>query len=116
MSLEEHVSGKNTFWSTLIGKIKERKKFDFPHIVLLSYQTTSTANRALSGQIGCADWVVTQKGNMGFDFFSFPAFVYNSRPKCIFCRDMFFKRHFKLVFHSVVKIGSTKYSNSNSNI
>ena len=27
MHLEEHVSGKNVFWSTLLGKSRERKKW-----------------------------------------------------------------------------------------
>ena len=29
--LEEHVSGKNLFWSSLIGKSRERKRNEFPH-------------------------------------------------------------------------------------
>jgi len=49
MPLEEHVSEKNIFWSTIIGKSRERKKIT-SHIVLLSYQPISTANLAHQGQ------------------------------------------------------------------
>ena len=31
MTLEEHVSGNNIFWSTLIGKSRERKVYHLPH-------------------------------------------------------------------------------------
>ena len=62
MPLEEHVSEKNIFGSTLIGKKRERKKIT-SHIVLLSYQP-----------IGCAGWlcwlaVVTQKTTKEVFFF-----------------------------------------------
>ena len=38
------------------------------HIVLLSYQPTSTANPALMGQIGFSDLLVTEKDNVGCHF------------------------------------------------
>ena len=63
MPLEEHVFGKNIFWTALIGKIRERKKLT-SHIILLSYQLTSTANPVLMGQIGCAGWLVARKAIM----------------------------------------------------
>ena len=48
------------------------------------------------GQIGCADWLVTPKDNLGCHVFSLPAFAY----KYIY---IFFKRHFELIFHSMRK-------------
>ena len=30
------------------------------------------------GQIGCADWLVTQKVNVRYEFSSFPAFAYKN--------------------------------------
>jgi len=45
MRLEEHVSGKNIFWSTFIGKSRERKKNDFPNCPF-DYQPIRTADSA----------------------------------------------------------------------
>jgi hypothetical protein len=56
------------------------------------------------GQIGCAGWLVAQKDNVGRDFFSLPALAYKSRPNHIFSRDMFFNRHFELIFETVIYI------------
>ena len=83
MPLEENVSGKNIFWSTLTSKSKEVKKDHF-HIVLLSYQPISTADSAHQSWIGCAGWLETQKDNVGSHFSSFPVFAYKSRPKYVF--------------------------------
>ena len=101
MPLEEHVSGKNIFWSTLIGKSRERTK-NTSYIALLSYQLISTVDSVHQSWIGCAGWLVAQKDNVGGHFFSFLAFANKSRPKCTFFRDKFLKRHFKLMSHSVL--------------
>ena len=80
---------KNIFIKIYLGvdlllSEKAGKKKMTSHIVLLSYKPNSTANPPVMGQIGCADWLVTQKDNVGNAFFPFPAFAYKSRPTIFF--------------------------------
>jgi len=46
------------------------EKYFTPHGVLLTYQPTSSADPAQVGRNGCADWQVTQKDIVQFEFFS----------------------------------------------
>ena len=67
------------------------------------YQSISKTNLAHQGCIGYAGWLVTQKNNVGSHvFLSLSDLAYKSRPKYIFSRNMFFKRHFNLKFHCVL--------------
>ena len=59
MPREEHVSGKNLFWSTLIGKSRERKHCPFEP------PANQHSQFGHQGWIGSAGWLVAQKGNVG---------------------------------------------------
>ena len=96
MPLEEHVSRKKYILVYTFRQKQVKKKFT-SYIVLFSYQPISAANLARKGWIGRAGYV---SGNWKrimweVDSFSFTTFAYESRPKYIFSRDMFFKRFFQ---------------------
>ena len=59
---------------------------------LLSYQAISTANIALVGQIGCAEWMITQKDTKGSRLFSYLPFFHMQVKKNQFIMklDQFF--------------------------
>ena len=51
----KHVSGKNIYWSTCIGKSKERKIFDFLHC---PFEPPAIQHRPVS-QLGSSQWQCT---------------------------------------------------------
>ena len=68
-----------------------------PHIVLLSYEPTSTANPALRNQIGCADWLVIAKDNVGSHFY-LPLLLPIRVDKNIFFQRNVLKEAFQIDF------------------
>ena len=107
MPLEENVSRKNIFWSNLIGKIRERKK-NFPHCPF-ELPTNHLHQSSPDGPDRLCWLAGNSNGRCGKYFFSFLAFACKSLPKHIFSRDKFFKRHFQLIFNSVVYTPSRPY-------
>ena len=108
MPLEECVSGKSIFWSTLIGKSRERKKIT-SYIVLLSHQPTSGANPALMDQLAVlAGWWLKRTMQ---EIIFFSAFACKSIPKCIFfpeiCSSIGIWKHRESVAGSVIQATGT---------
>jgi len=65
MSLEERVSVKNIFWSTRIGKGRERKMNHFSHCPL-ELPANQHSQSSPDGLIGCAGWLAGgSKGQCG---------------------------------------------------
>ena len=57
----KHVSGKNIFWSTCIGKNKERKIFDFLHC---PFEPPAKQHRPVS-QLGWILWCMLARPSKG---------------------------------------------------
>ena len=100
MPLEEEVSIFLIFWSTLIYQNGERKTNDIPQCPL--ELPANQHSQFDSPELGWAksallDGWVTPKAIMGCHFFSLPTFVNKSKPKYQKNRNLFFKRHLKLI-------------------
>ena len=57
----KHVSGKNIYWSTCIGKSKERKNFDFLHC---PFEPPAKQHRPVS-QLGWILWCMLARPSKG---------------------------------------------------
>ena len=95
------VSGKNIYWSTCIGKSKERKNVWLPTLSFWATSQTAPASQPIGLDFMVHVSPALKRTMYEFKNFSSPAFSCQSRPKYIFSRDMFCLYYFWAWIHGV---------------